>query len=99
MAFADRRKGTVVASVMVSRRAQRAMAYGYHHMDQRVIKRIASVGAREVAEKALIVGARVAFKAVPIIGWASLAYDAYQLGTWVHEEYLEDDSPARRARQ
>lgn len=89
----------MVASMMVSRRAQRAMAYGYHRMDQRVIKRIASKGAREVAEKALIVGARVAFKAVPIIGWASLAYDTYQLATWVHEEYQDDESWLGRARQ
>ena len=89
----------MVASVMVSRRAQRAMAYGYHHIDQRVIKQIASKGAREVAEKALIVGARVAFKAVPVIGWATLAYDAYQLGTYLHEEYQDDESWLGRARQ
>ena len=99
MAFADSRKGTVVASVMVSRRAQRAMAYGYHHLDQRVIKQIAFKGAREVAEKALIVGARVAFKAVPVIGWATLAYDTYQLGTYMHEECEDDESWLGRGRQ
>lgn len=57
--------------------------------DQHVLRR---VGIRETGRvnRALFFGgraaARVGTKAVPIVGWVSLAYDAVQLGRWVNEQ-------------
>lgn len=85
---------------MVMPKGQQVIAYGYHKLDTRVLKHVASIGAREAAEKVAYVALRVGFKAVPVIGWASLAYDAYQLGKVVHDEYLDEDAVSlRRARQ
>lgn len=100
VSFVDRRKGQVATRLMVMPKGQQVIAYGYHKLDTRVLKHVASIGAREAAEKVAYVALRVGFKAVPVIGWASLAYDAYQLGKVVHDEYLDEDAVSlRRARQ
>lgn len=100
LTFVDRRKGAMSIRIMANPKTEQAIAYGLHKIDHRVLKHVMSVGAREAAEKAAYVALRVGFKAVPVIGWASLAYDAYQVGSLVHDEYLDEEARlARRARQ
>lgn len=74
-------------SMLATRQTERLLAYGAVRLDDRVMRHIASKGLREVGGKLVFVGLRVGFKAVPIIGWASLAYDLYQLGTVLEEEF------------
>jgi hypothetical protein len=83
----DRQKGRVVMSMVATRQTERLLAYGAVRLDDRVMRHIASKGLREVGGKLVFVGLRVGFKAVPIIGWASLAYDLYQLGTVLEQEF------------
>jgi hypothetical protein len=77
-----------VAYILLSRRARSTVAYGAMKFDQHVLRR---VGVRETGRttRALVFGgraaARVGTKFVPIVGWASAAYDTYQFGRWVHE--------------
>lgn len=100
VSFVDRRKGTMAMRVIAQPQTERMIAYGLHKMDHKVLKHVMSIGAREAAEKAAYVALRVGFKAIPVIGWASLAYDAYQIGSLVHDEYLDEEARlARRARQ
>lgn len=83
----SRQKGRIVTQLVVNRHTERLVAYGIVRLDDRVMRHIASVGVRELGGKLAYVGLRVGFKAVPIIGWASLAYDVYQLATIVEEEF------------
>lgn len=83
-------------------KTKRFVAYQVMQIDQKLLAKVASRGAREGLERGLFVAARVGLKAVPIIGWASLAYDVYTVGKIVHdyvEEREEAKSPAARARQ
>lgn len=80
----------MVTSQILSPKVGKIAAYGYIHADQRFLKHVAKVATREAAERALYVSARVLMKGVPVIGWASLAYDAYTVGKIVHEEYLTE---------
>jgi hypothetical protein len=55
-----------------------------------------SAGAKIASSAGLKVGlgvaARVAFKFIPIIGWASLAYDGYQLASFAYDKYEESQA-------
>ncbi len=35
------------------------------------------------------VAGRVGVRLVPVVGWAMNAYDAYQVGKWIKEEYID----------
>lgn len=77
-----------VAYILLSRQARTTVAYGVMKFDQHVLRR---VGVRETGRTARVLvfggrtAARVGTKFVPIVGWASAAYDTYQFGRWVHE--------------
>lgn len=32
---------------------------------------------------------KIGMRAVPLVGWGLLAYDAYQVGSWLYEEYID----------
>ena len=36
------------------------------------------------------VAGRIGMRAVPVVGYGMLAYDMYQIGSWLYEEYIED---------
>ena len=77
-----------VAYILLSRRARTITAYGVMQLDEKVLRR---VGVKPTGATARVlygggrIAARVGTKFVPIVGWASLAYDTYQFGRWVHE--------------
>lgn len=87
MDIVDRQKGRIVVSALANPSTERLLAYGIVRVDDRVMRHIASIGVRELGGKIAYVGLRVGFKAVPILGWASLAYDLYQLATVLEEEF------------
>lgn len=88
MDIVDRQKARMVTSQILSPKVGKVAAYGYIHADQRFLKHVAKKATREVAERAIYTGARVLMKGIPVVGWVSLAYDAYTVGKIVHEEYL-----------
>lgn len=90
LGLVDRQKARMVTAQILSPKIGKAMAYGYIHVDQRYLQYVAKRATRETAEKAVYMGARVLMKGVPVIGWASLAYDAYTVGKIVREEYFTE---------
>jgi hypothetical protein len=77
-----------VAYILLSRQARTTVAYGMMRFDEKVLRRVGvkPTGATvRVLYGAGRIGARVGTKFVPIVGWASAAYDTYQFGRWVHE--------------
>ena len=100
--MAERRAKMAITAAALHPKTRRAVAYQVMQLDQKLLSKVASKGAREAAERGLLVIARVGLKAVPIIGWISLAYDVYTVGKIVHE-YVEEREEAKgsaaRARQ
>jgi hypothetical protein len=98
----ENRVRMAITAAALHPKTKRFVAYQVMQIDQKLLAKVASRGAREGLERGLFVAARVGLKAVPIIGWASLAYDAYTVGKIVYdyvEEREEAKSSAARARQ
>jgi hypothetical protein len=98
----ERRVKMAITAAALHPKTKRFVAYQVMQIDQKLLAKVASKGAREGLERGLFVAARVGLKAVPIIGWASLAYDAYTVGKIIYdysEERRESKTIASRARQ
>lgn len=98
----ERRVKMAITAAALHPKTKRFVAYQVMQIDQKLLAKVASKGAREGLEKGLFVAARVGLKAVPVIGWVSLAYDAYTVGKIIYdytEERRESKTPASRARQ
>ena len=77
-----------VAYILLSRQARTITAYSMMKFDEKVLRRVGvkPTGATvRVLYGAGRLGARVGTKMVPVVGWVSLGYDAYQFGRWVNE--------------
>jgi hypothetical protein len=92
----DRRVKMAITAAALHPKTKRFVAYQVMQIDQKLLAKVASKGAREGLERGLFVAARVGLKAVPIIGWASLAYDVYTVGKIVHD-YVEERQDAKAA--
>lgn len=98
----ENRVRMAITAAALHPKTRRYVAYQLVQIDQKLLAKVASRGAREGLERGLYVAARVGLKAVPIIGWASLAYDAYTVGKIIHdyvEEREESKTQLSRARQ
>ena len=76
----ERRIKMAVSAAALHPKTKRFVAYQVMQIDQKLLAKVASKGAREGLERGLFVAARVGLKAVPVIGWISLAYFAYSIG-------------------
>jgi len=78
---------TEIAAEMAATQAEKVFDKIKDKISQRATQ---SVGRSAVAKGGAKVVGRVALKFVPIIGWASLAYDAYSVAKWAMETGPED---------
>ena len=85
----ERRARTkAVTYVIMNPYVRRGAEYLLYHVDRSILRRM---GVREVGTTTRVlygttrVAGRVASKAVPIVGWVSLGYDAVQFGRWVRD--------------
>ena len=83
-----RARHKAVSYVVLNPYARRAAEYLMYQGDRAILRRL---GVREVGTTTRVlygatrIGGRVATKFVPVVGWISLGYDAYQFGRWVHD--------------
>lgn len=92
----ERRVKMAITAAALHPKTRRFVAYQVMQVDQKLLAKVASKGAREGLERGLYVAARVGLKAVPIIGWVSLAYDAYTVGKIIYD-YAEERQDAKAA--
>lgn len=91
VAFVDRRRAGYVASAMTQRYGPavgRGVAYAGHRAYIRASPHLPKIVnrlvRRQVLQKVAIGGAKVAFRAVPVVGTALLITDAVMVGRTIH---------------
>lgn len=92
----ENRVRMAITAAALHPKTRRFVAYQVMQVDQKLLAKVASKGAREGLERGLFVAARVGLKAVPVIGWVSLAYDAYTVGKIIYD-YAEERQDAKAA--